>query len=562
MHVRAAERRHHLYACFWVNATTQKGHSHSKRIERAVDALLPSNMLSNENSVSIIRALKYQVDQEKKKNEQLSRHLYTNDVLLEHLKAIHHGQKFGDDEVPTNLNDWTTAHVAKYLIKNGWGSKIRLFEIKRIDGKVLMSGYISKNDLMELGFSGIDASRFLTWIQECRRSGGDIHLVGRELTPDELILAVKYAFRISDSNDDYVLSKKECLLACQNNPEVSEIFSSCESLKGLCTPRLCSETFDRIDTDSSGYISVRELLIAADLIDKQNVGFAYTMEDILVSMSGSNNGNCEASKTISRGKLQRAIVLNQHGIYTAINHHGYGANLLMFPSQYHNAFDEIVTKSNDSDDNTASSNDPTFRQIITYIMREDKKYVNRMKNKNNIMQQNEKQNLFDPLSVTSELVQQTVDNAENDTQQQMLQLQARAKTHHKRLIAKLRRRKSVHLQQKASKDGFKDLSTKVDSMTEQIHALEGLVRIMYNNTVNTSERPGTSAEAKIMRVLATTIKKLEAERQEQAILLHEKEEIIANYEADRRLSKKHLDDIREQSYRDMYVFLYFRFVCT
>ena len=169
-------------------------------------------MLSNENSVSIIRALKYELDREKKHAQVAASDLKRTKMALAELREIHNGQKFGDADIPSNVNDWTVAHVAKYLIKNGWGDKIKQFESRNIHGRLLMSGYVDKSDLKELGFSGIDAAKFLTWIQDCRRESGNHMFVGRTLTHNELILALKYAFQLGDSNDDCLLSKKECLL--------------------------------------------------------------------------------------------------------------------------------------------------------------------------------------------------------------------------------------------------------------------------------------------------------------------------------------------------------------
>ena len=39
-----------------------------------------------------------------------------------------------------------------------------------------MSGYVDKSDLKELGFSGIDAAKFLTWILDCRKESGNHRL--------------------------------------------------------------------------------------------------------------------------------------------------------------------------------------------------------------------------------------------------------------------------------------------------------------------------------------------------------------------------------------------------
>ena len=144
-----------------------------------------------------------------------------------------------------------------------------------------MSGYVDKSDLKELGFSGIDAAKFLTWIQDCRRESGNHMFVGRTLTHNELILALKYAFQLGDSNDDCLLSKKECLLASLRHQEVSDIFTACHNLRGLCTSRQYSKTFDRIDKDQSGFISMNEILMEAKLVNNIATGFPQAIKDIL-----------------------------------------------------------------------------------------------------------------------------------------------------------------------------------------------------------------------------------------------------------------------------------------
>ena len=66
-----------------------------------------------------------------KRNTRRLRQATTADEnALAELREIHNGQKFGDADIPSNVNDWTVAHVAKYLIKNGWGDKIKQFENK------------------------------------------------------------------------------------------------------------------------------------------------------------------------------------------------------------------------------------------------------------------------------------------------------------------------------------------------------------------------------------------------------------------------------------------------
>ena len=241
-------------------------------------------MLSNENSVSIIRALKYELDREKKHAQVAASDLKRTEIALAELREIHNGQKFGDADIPSNVNDWTVAHVAKYLIKNGWGDRIKQFENKNINGRLLMSGYVDKSDLKELGFSGIDAAKFLTWILDCRKESGDHMFVGRTLTHNDLILALKYAFQLGDSNDDCLLSKKECLLASLRHQEVSDIFSACHNLRGLCIPRQYSETFDRIDKDQSGFISMSEILTETNLVRDVAAGFPQAIKDILKSV--------------------------------------------------------------------------------------------------------------------------------------------------------------------------------------------------------------------------------------------------------------------------------------
>ena len=77
-------------------------------------------------------------------------------------------------------------------------------------------------------------------------------------------------------------------------------------------------------------------------------------------------------------------------------------------------------------------------------------------------------------------------------------------------------------------------------MGSQLHAVEGLVRAMYDKIVEkpSHEKSIGSGEAKIMRVLAADINRLEAERIKQEVVLSEKEKLLAKFKQKHELSTK------------------------
>ena len=77
-------------------------------------------------------------------------------------------------------------------------------------------------------------------------------------------------------------------------------------------------------------------------------------------------------------------------------------------------------------------------------------------------------------------------------------------------------------------------------MGSQLHAVEGLVRAMYDKIVEkpSHEKSICSGEAKIMRVLAADINRLEAERIKQEVVLSEKEKLLAKFKQKHELSTK------------------------
>ena len=113
----------------------------------------------------------------------------------------------------------------------------------------------------------------------------------------------------------------------------------------------------------------------------------------------------------------KVLVFNIQDIRKKIEQYGYGDNLLLRPSTFHNAFDDLIGP------NTTRIKQPhaSFRQIITYLMRKDTKYVR----DESIAKQSVASDTLDALSVsTSSLIRETIKNAENDKEQQILEIRS------------------------------------------------------------------------------------------------------------------------------------------
>ena len=433
--------------------------------------------------------------------------------LLERKKRQSHNVS----NLPQYLQEWTVEDVSQQLSLMGLEKYNKSILEHRIDGRLLASGNLDKSDLLEIGFSGMHAAKFLAWVHDCQREGGVVEMAGSNLTEEEMVEAVKCAFQVADTNGDVALSRQECLDAASNNMAVTAIFENCPKLKGLTDPALFDTTFDSIDMDKSGYISVRELLIAAELIDlnKISTDFASLFHAILtrIVLAGKPLNQIKRPKSITQKQLFHALTLNAYGINDFINQCGkHTNNPLMRPKTFKKSIITLLRTKKDG----SSTTKITFRNLSTFCLRKEhggKRSLTTNKKKDPMM------------STVDRVLQKTMSDALESERETKEEIKQHGLRQHRRLIHRLQKQKThqkmankkastMHNNNRISNDGSLSNNNNKDSdlttITSRMNVLEGLVRSIQNHVVgNPTARAIPSKEAMVLRALANNICMLE-----------------------------------------------------
>ena len=482
----------------------------------------------SETGTSIIRSLKDQCTTAQKENVLLREQLKARGVELKKYKKMYRSEKYADS-LPKYLKDWTTGHVSQFLLALGLGKYTSLFEANSIDGALLDGGFIAKADLIDLGMTGFDAAKVLTWVSNCRDAGGAVSRTGKALTDNEIANAVKYALYIDDPRIDCAISRRKCTEAIMKHPRLQALAQCCDDLKSFCRPKTFWKKFKEIDDDGTGFVTLKEIIGSIGTVGPQPFcleGFTEAFYDILGQISDTGN--------VSKCQLLKALTSNSYNIQNVARQYGHsGHNPLLVPSQFHRAYDSLVKN--------VKENRVSFRALTIFFMR---KHLAHTHGEGEVEEHSD----------TPDAIKDAVMQTEDDRQRRREEHDAMRATCYARLVIKLEQRQQEQAMKAAGPDGFRCLSEQVSAMARKLNALEGMLRTVHSSVSGDHTKKAIiGGDAKILRALANNVGRLEMENAETTMRLQDTRRKLKEKEDLEKFEAKHLADMRQKASFDMMV---------